>query len=389
MEHSKSPRTVLFVSPGPDMARPASGEGTRLQRLSRALSAEWDVIAMIPSTTTADQLDWVRTVYTYDQWSLPFLTDLNPAFVRTLLQALRENDIDIVHLSKGVCATKALSTILRDDTSIVYAAQNVEAQHARDFVAETLPFYKRYLGPRLIPYIERVTVACADAVTTVSETDRRAFIDRYGVDDERIVSIPTGTTVVSETTLTPPEAVRNHYNLRDAPIAVFHGTYSHPPNQEAVEQITEFIAPHVHQQEPRMQFLLVGRDIPTSNQSNVRSIGFVDDLFSVLNVADIAIVPISHGGGTKTKVYDYISLGVPMVATEKAVAGIDIESGRHGFVTPSVDEAFLSALSTLRGDEALQDEMRANLLDLADDWAWSRSAERLGAFYQTLYADES
>lgn len=180
--------------------------------------------------------------------SLPFPTDLNPAFVRTLLQALCENEIDNVHLSKGACATKGLATIMRDDTSIVYAAQNVEAQHARDFVSETLPFYKRYLGPRLIPYIERSTVACADAVTTVSETDRRAFIDRYGIDDERIKSIPTGTTVVSETALTPPEAVKDRYNLRDAPIAVFHGTYSHPSNQEAVEQVTEYIAPHVHQQ---------------------------------------------------------------------------------------------------------------------------------------------
>lgn len=66
-----------------------------------------------------------------------------------------------------------------------------------------------------------------------------------------------------------------------------------------------------------MQFLLVGRNIPTSNQVNVRSIGFVDDLFSVLNVADSAVVPISHGSGTKPKVYDFISLGVPMVARNK------------------------------------------------------------------------
>lgn len=57
--------------------------------------------------------------------------------------------------------------------------QNVEADHAQDFVAPDLPVYKRVLGPRLIPGIERVTVWCADGVITVSESDRDRLIARY------------------------------------------------------------------------------------------------------------------------------------------------------------------------------------------------------------------
>lgn len=383
---SQSSGCVLFVSPGGSISNPASAEGSRLKHLSRQLSESWDVVALIPAEADHGEADWLDTIYTYDQWSHPFLTDLNPSFVTTMGQVLQRENVDIVHASKGVCATKTLEKLLRSDTDVVYAAQNVEAAHARDFVDETLPYAKRLLGPRLIPVLERMTVACADCLTTVSENDRRAFINRYNVNADRIATIPTGTTKIDEEELPSTTAVRNRYGLTGDAVAVFHGSYAHPPNQEAVEVIHESIAPAIRDQGLDIEFLLVGKGVPESNAPNVHSAGFVEDLFPVLHAADFAVVPIRHGGGTKTKIFDYISLGLPMVATRKAVEGIDIESGKHGLFTRSVDAEFLAALASLVNDEALQAEIRGNLLDLAEAWDWSRSAERLEAFYRTLGA---
>jgi glycosyltransferase involved in cell wall biosynthesis len=364
-----------------------SAEGTRLKHLSQHLSEMWSVLALIPADVDRGEAGWIDRVYTYDQWSHPFLTDLNPSFVTTISRILQRENVDIVHTSKGVCAAKTLTKILRADTDVVYSAQNVEAAHAREFVDETLPFPKRVLGPRLIPAIERLTVACADFLITVSERDRRAFMDRYDVDADRITAIPTGTTTIDETDRPSQAAVRNRYDLTGGTIAVFHGSYAHPPNQDAVELIQESIAPAVSERGLDIEFLLVGKGMPATDVPNVRSVGFVEDLFAVLRSADFAVVPIRHGGGTKTKVYDYLSVGLPIVATEKAVEGIGIESGRHGLITQSVDEEFLSALVELVGDGALQAELRSNLLELADEWDWGRSAKRLCAFYRAMRTD--
>lgn len=375
-------RTVLFVSPGPGITTPASGEGTRLKHLSQALSADWNIVVMLPETAHERRPEWVTETYIYDQWSLPSLTDLNPAFVRVLRRVLDEHRIDVIHLSKGVCTASVLVAGLRLDTTVVYAAQNVEAEHATDFVDPSLPIHKRLIGPHLIPLIERLTVRCADRISTVSEADRRTFIKRYGVSTNRIAAVPTGVTEVDETRLRPEVEIREEFGIEAEHVAVFHGSYAHPPNREAVELINEYLAPSLSERGLDLDWLLVGRGMPTCGSPNVHSVGFVENLFSVLNVANVAVVPIRHGGGTKTKVYDYISLGLPIISTRKGVEGIDLKNGIHAAILPDVDETFVETIIDLVSDDDRRDRMSEHLQELANRWSWDHSAKRLNTLYQ-------
>jgi len=374
---------VLFVSPGPSIADPESGEGARLHNLSRHLAEEWDVYTLVPEAVADETPSWVRRQYTYSQWSMPFLTDLNPSFLRSVRHAISDASIDVVHVSTGVCASR-LVAVVGGDVAVVYAAQNVEADHAQDFVDPDLPAYKRLFGPRLIPLIERASVGCAAGITTVSEKDRGRFVERYGVDPGRIRAVPTGTESIDSDSLEDPTVVRDRYGLGDGPVAVFHGYYEHPPNREAAELIDERIAPALRERGVDVEFLLVGKGAPDVSSPNVHAVGFVDDLYSVLGAADLAVVPILHGGGTKTKVYDYVSLGLPIVATKKGLEGIDLEDGRHALVTAGVDEAFVEAVEEVVVDEDLSSELTENLRRLAEEWSWDRSADRLEAFYREL-----
>jgi glycosyltransferase involved in cell wall biosynthesis len=374
--------TVLFVSPGPDLSNPASGEGARLRNLSRELANQgWDVLALVPEETGQSCPEWFVRQYTYEQWSLPYLTDLNPSFFRTVRHILSSETVDVVHLSTGVCTTKVL-TLFDSETTVIHAAQNVEAEHAQDFVDPELPVYKRLLGPRLIPVIEWVTVHCADGVTTVSEKDRERFIERYGLDEEQISAVPTGTTPINPSNLESPDEIRDRLGLGDDPLAVFHGYYNHPPNREAAELIDQKIAPAVREQGGNVEFLLVGKNPPEVSSPNVHTSGFVDDLFSVLNAADTAVVPILHGGGTKTKLYDYVSLNLPIVATEKAVEGVDLEPHRHCLVTNDVDEKFVTSLLILLSGESLYKRLRQSLKQLAAEWRWDQSVSQLIEAYR-------
>ncbi|WP_123538494.1 glycosyltransferase family 4 protein [Halosimplex salinum] len=375
--------SVLFVSPGPSIVDPESGEGARLHHLSRSLADRWDVYTLVPEENADRCPDWAVRQYTYEQWSLPFLTDLNPSFVGAVRRVFSNEPIDVVHLSSGVCTTRLVNRF-DGDASVVYAAQNVEADHAKDFVDPTLPAYKRAAAPKLIPLIERTTVACADAVTTVSAKDRDRFVDRYDVPRDHVRAIPTGTEKVDRSALEETPTIRDRFGLDDRPVAVFHGYYDHPPNREAANLIGERIAPAVLERDLDVQFLLVGRNAPAISAPNVHVAGFVDDLYSTLDAADVAIVPILHGGGTKTKIYDYLSLQLPMVTTRKGIEGIDIEDERHALVSDTVDEEFVDAIHRLIRDGELATELRGNLGALVETLDWTRSADRLDEFYRTL-----
>jgi glycosyltransferase involved in cell wall biosynthesis len=381
MSESSERGTILFVSPGPELVTPASGEGTRLKHLSQELADEWDILALVPESAAAESPPWVRQQYTYAQWSLPFLTDLNPSFVRALGRILQQEDVDVVHLSRGVCAAQVLSNVLRSETIINHASQNVEAEHATDFVDPDLPIHKRLLGPRLIPAIERMAVRCAGSVTTVSEADRESLIERYEVDPDRIRAIPTGTTIVDDAQLENPEVMRERHGIDSDIVAVFHGSYAHPPNEEAVELLAERVAPAVRERGVDVEFLLVGKGMPEVQDPNITSAGFVEDLFSTLNAADFAVVPILHGGGTKTKVYDYLSLGLPLVSTKKGVEGIDVEDGVHGIMTTGVNEKFVDAVNQMALDEEVRQEAGTKVRKFGRERTWERSGGQLTGFF--------
>jgi glycosyltransferase involved in cell wall biosynthesis len=167
-------------------------------------------------------------------------------------------------------------------------------------------------------------------------------------------------------------------------IAVFHGHYSHPPNREAAELIDQQIAPAIVEQNIDVTFLLVGKDPPKTSSPNVHTTGFVDDLFSVLNAADVAIVPILYGGGTKTKLYDYVSLSIPMVATKKATEGVDLVHDEHVLSTKDINKEFVANLADVLQRQAIRTRIQENLLNLADMWSWETSVEYLMNAYDNF-----
>ena len=373
---------ILFISPGPSISNPASGEGTRLHQLSRRLSDSFDIYSLVPRDARGDPPTWVTEQYSYTQWSLPFLTELNPSFIRAIIRVMKNNEIDVIHMSKGVCAAAVIGGIFTD-TTVVYAAQNVEADHAQDFIDPSLPTYKRVLGPRLIPIIEQLSVICADAITTVSDADHDRLTDIYDIDSEYIKTVPTGTVSVDKDTLDPHDVVRQRYGLEKSSVAVFHGNFNHQPNREAAQLITEQIAPAVQSGSLDIEFLLIGKNPPSNSVSNVQFTGFVKDLYSVLNIADIAVVPVMHGGGTKTKIFDYISLGVPIIGSKKALRGIDIDDSQAVILSNDVDE-FTAEVTRLIKDTERRSRLSQNMSRLADKWSWEHSATTLEEFYIEL-----
>jgi len=118
---------------------------------------------------------------------------------------------------------------------------------------------------------------------------------------------------------------------------------------------------------------------------NVTGLGFVDDLDAFLCAADLAVVPLRHGGGTKLKMLDYLSAGVPTVTTEKGAEGIDLKDGESALIFDGVNESFVSGIVGLLNDEELRKEIGTNAHELFQDkHEWKEIIKDVNELYTCL-----
>jgi glycosyltransferase involved in cell wall biosynthesis len=113
--------------------------------------------------------------------------------------------------------------------------------------------------------------------------------------------------------------------------ALFVADYRWPPNAEGARYLVEEIFPRVWDVLPDARLALAGRDLPDglAGDPRIEALGFVDDLRAAYASADCVVVPLLSGGGSPLKFVEALAYGLPVVATPKAAAGLDVTADEH------------------------------------------------------------
>jgi glycosyltransferase involved in cell wall biosynthesis len=114
---------------------------------------------------------------------------------------------------------------------------------------------------------------------------------------------------------------------------VFIGTTHVDANRDGVRWFAEEVLPLIRRQRPDVRFDIVGGTPPPDIQAldeppNVRVLGFVDDVRDYMATARVMVVPLRSGGGTRLKIIEGLSFGVPTVSTTLGAEGLDLVPGR-------------------------------------------------------------
>jgi glycosyltransferase involved in cell wall biosynthesis len=129
------------------------------------------------------------------------------------------------------------------------------------------------------------------------------------------------------------------------PVAIFVANFAYEPNRTALGFLLTEVLPRAWDQLPDACLMLIGAGLEQapSDDSRVRTLGFVKDLAGAYAQARCAVVPLLHGGGSPLKLIEAFAYGLPVIATPRAVAGLDVHEGVNCLVAESAD-AFADAL---------------------------------------------
>jgi Glycosyltransferase len=148
------------------------------------------------------------------------------------------------------------------------------------------------------------------------------------------------------------------------PRMAFYGALNGSANQRAALRCLAGVMPSIWRKVPDAELWLVGSNPPAQlsdlvSDPRVHVTGFVEDVAPVLSKMTAVLCPWSGTFGFRSRLVEVMALGVPVVVTPDAVAGMEFENERGALI--GADDEALARLA----------------LRLLDDAAFARAQSRL------------
>ncbi|MFT5320977.1 MAG: glycosyltransferase involved in cell wall biosynthesis [Pseudohongiellaceae bacterium] len=223
--------------------------------------------------------------------------------------------------------------------------------------------------------IEIAMCHLADNIVAVSDNDRQKMISD-GVSAEKIHTIPHGVDLLAFQQ-TPTINIKANFGIpADNDVLVYHGTYSYAPNLEAMKVMAEEILPRLKLRGLAVSVLAIGSKPPDFPlHEDIYFVGSIDDLAEVIPAADLAVVTLQEGGGTRMKILDYFAAGVPVISTSKGIEGIPVENGVEALIIDDFD-AISDAIENLLNNPQEGAKLSEAASRFVDSLGWDSIARR-------------
>ena len=137
---------------------------------------------------------------------------------------------------------------------------------------------------------------------------------------------------------------------------LFVGTLNYLPNEEAVKEIVTRLAPLLRQRlAVQFTITIAGRGAPRElrelldGAEDIRFCDEPEDLSALYTEADLVLVPLRAGVGTKIKFIEALAHRRPVLSTGEGARGIEAKAPEHFFAAETPDQ-FAAAIERLSRD---------------------------------------
>jgi len=271
---------------------------------------------------------------------VPPLVDRFGGFERAVAQSIAGRRYELGVIEHSWCAPY-LEVLAPQCARTVLDLHNIESVlHARCAAVESAgPALAHRIFGGASRRLESVWLPRFSQVLVTSEADRREAARLAPAARLRIYpnSIP----------LRPvPVETKEH-------VIVFSGNLEYHPNISAVRFFARTIWPTLRRRWPHLIWRLVGKNPGAvrhlvAGDNRVEFTGPVDDAVGELARAEVAVVPMLAGSGTRLKILEAWAAALPVVATTLGAEGLPVCDGTHICLADS-PRAFAESVSWLLG----------------------------------------
>jgi glycosyltransferase involved in cell wall biosynthesis len=311
--------------------------------------------------------------------SVPFSTayHVNSKFEHVLLREIAKESPDLVQ-----CEWTNLAPYLNRIKNVptIISSHNIESEIWGRFEMNNTSLLKRIVGrqqTKRIEKLERYWYNKVDCCIAVSDYDRN-IIEGYGA---RAYTVENGVDIDYYT------AYRGQCNPGELVFTASFDTFS---NQDGAEYFIEKILPDILSFDSSVKLTLVGKNPPkklydlAGKYSNVTLTGTIPDVRPFVSSAEVCVVPLRIGGGTRLKILEAFAMNKPVVSTSIGAEGIEIENGNNIVICDDPKEFARKVLMLLHDKEMQLRIAKEGFCFAKMKYDWSLLAEKMDFIWETI-----
>lgn len=278
----------------------------------------------------------------------------NKKYKRELLKIITGEKFDIIQFEGPHMAIYLHDIRKYSKAKTILRAHNVEHILWEEMAAEATFFLKgwyfRVIAKRL-QLFEKWVIEHVDGVIPITRFDA-SVISSFSK-PLRLEVIPFGIDI-------------SNYIPSDKTVekSIFYiGALDWMPNQRGLIWFLKQVWPKVRQQFPNVSLHIAGRNSPNWLTKIIREAGAnfhgeVSDAIKFIEPFQIMVVPLFSGSGVRVKIIEGMAMGKAIVATSKAVQGLDV-ANYNGILLANKADDFSTAIIGLLTDNLSQNKIRS------------------------------
>jgi len=293
------------------------------------------------------------------------------AFEQTIIELLKNEVFDIIQLESVYLFPYFEIIKQHSKAKLIFRTHNIEHQLVLQRASNASFFKQHYLKLQAnrLKKEECFLAENCDGIVAISPQEVE-FFQPYSKTD-KIIHIPSGIAV--------------QVNEFAPKTEFFHiGAMDWQPNKEGIEWFLKNVWKDFSE---KTQLHLAGKALSESihhDYENVINHREVKQAAKFMQAHGIMIVPLFSGSGIRIKIIEAGALGIPIIATKKAVEGIEITKDED-YLEANTPEEFVASMKLLLNDVDLQEKLSKSIKkQIALHYNPEKLAQKLVEFYQSI-----
>lgn len=311
-------QNLLLISAIPPQPQ-NSGGATRIKNTLTELSKYYNIdFVSFDETETKTQPKRFSLFFTkfIPYWFTPWYSQELISKVKDLI---KQNKYDIIQIEFSQLLY--LAKYLPKNTKKVFTSHDVASisfyRRIFDDHPSILKIIFRYLTFLQIYFYEKKYLPKFDTIITVSQKDKQTL--QKQLPNQKIICLENGIEKINFIKRTSSKTISLGYI----------GSFEHTPNLNAVRYFFDQIDPLLNKEKINYQLYLAGKNdsrFVKNNFPKITDLGMVKETQDFYKNIDFLITPIFAGSGSRIKILESLSFGVPVISSPIGAEGIDIKS---------------------------------------------------------------